>query len=387
MASTVKVQSGVAAGFITLVVAMGIGRFLYTPLLPLMMTEYGFRTDQAGLLASLNYVGYLAGAFSAGPLCHRFREFPVLAAGLLLSCVTSAATGVFPGFTWVAAARLIAGTASAIAFVAASGMVLLLIAHSGRENLAGLYYGGVGFGIAVTGLTAVPVARTVGTGGAWVVFGLVSVLLSAVVLLLLRRYHELQHAEAPASRAPLPRSPRFTRLVASYGLEGFGYIITGTFMVAAATATVGPAGASGAWVVAGCAALPSAFLWSTAARRWGRLKPLVVAYFLQAAGIVLPSALPGVAPLVLGALLYGGTFMGIVTLALSEGASFAPAARARIVGFMTGVYGVGQIVGPAVAGHFSARTGSYHMAVLIAAAAVVTAGAVLLPDALGARQK
>ncbi len=387
MASTVKVENGVAAGFITLVVAMGIGRFLYTPLLPLMMTEYGFRPDQAGLLASLNYVGYLAGAFAAGPLCHRFREFPVLAAGLLLSCAATAATGVFQGFTWIAAARLLAGTASAFAFVAVSGMVLLLIAHNGRENLAGLYYGGVGFGIALTGLAAVPVARAVGTGGAWVAFSLVSALLSAVVLLLLRRYHEPQPAGAPAVKAPLPRNSRFARLVASYGLEGFGYIITGTFMVAAATATVGPAGASGAWVVAGCAALPSAFLWSVAARRWGRLKPLVVAYFLQAAGIVLPSAIPGVAPLVVGAILFGGTFMGIVTLALSEGASFAPAARARIVGFMTGVYGIGQIVGPAVAGHFSARTGSYHIAVFIAAAVVVAAGAVLLPDALGARQE
>ncbi len=387
MASTVKVENGVAAGFVTLVVAMGIGRFLYTPLLPLMMSEYGFRTDQAGLLASLNFVGYLAGAFSAGPLCHRFREFPVLAAGLLLSCATTAATGVFTGFPWVAAARFLAGMASALAFVAVSGMVLLLIAHNGRENLAGLYYGGVGFGIAMTGLAAVPVARTVGAGGAWVVFALMSIILSAVVLYLLRRYHEPQPAGAPAVKAPLPRNPRFARLVASYGLEGFGYIITGTFMVAAATATIGPAGASGAWVVAGCAALPSAFLWSTAARRWGRLKPLVVAYFLQAAGIVLPSALSGVAPLIIGALLYGGTFMGIVTLALSEGASFAPAARARIVGFMTGVYGIGQIVGPALAGHFSARTGSYQIAVFIAAAAVVAAGVILVPDALGTRQE
>ena len=82
MDSPPRVGGGVTEGFITLMVAMGIGRFLYTPLLPLMVTEYGLRTEQAGLLTSLNYVGYLAGAFAAGPLCHRFREYRVLAAGL-----------------------------------------------------------------------------------------------------------------------------------------------------------------------------------------------------------------------------------------------------------------------------------------------------------------
>lgn len=384
--SKTSVGSGVAAGFITLMVAMGIGRFLYTPLLPLMLTEYGLRTEQAGLLASLNYVGYLVGAFAAGPLCHRFREFRVLAAGLVLSCATTAATGSFTDFAWVSAARLLAGTASALAFVAVSGLVLLIIASDGRENLAGLYYGGVGGGIVLTGLAALPTARVWGAAGAWIAFGLVSAALSAVVLVLLQRHDEPRHSAATV-KAALPRNPRFARLVIAYGLEGFGYIITGTFMVTAANATVGPSGAHLAWVVAGCAALPSAFLWSTAARRWGRLKPLVVAFFLQGAGIVLPALLPGAAALIAGALLFGATFMGIVTLALSDGASFAPAARARIVGLMTGIYGIGQILGPALAGYFSARTGNYQMALSIAAAVVVTAGALLIPDAFACKHE
>lgn len=384
-ASTVRVERGVTAGFITLVVAMGIGRFLYTPLLPIMMTEYGFGAEQAGLLASLNYVGYLVGAFSAGPLCHRFRELPVLTTGLLLSCATTAATGLFTNFALLATIRLIAGTASAFAFVAVSGLVLLLIAHDGRENLAGLYYGGVGGGIAITGLVAAPIARTIGAGRTWIVFAIVSTMLATAVSLMLRGSDNPQHVERPAVKAPLPWGPRFFRLIVSYGLEGFGYIITGTFMVAAANAAVGQAGACAAWVVVGCAALPSAFLWSIAARRWGRLKPLVVAYFLQASGVVLPSVVPGVTALLIGALLFGGTFMGVVTLALSEGASFAPSARARIVGFMTGVYGIGQIAGPAVAGYFAARTGAYNVAAFIASAALVAAGAVLVSGAIEAK--
>jgi MFS family permease len=380
---TTRAGYGVAAGFITLVVAMGIGRFLYTPLLPLMMAEYGFDTGQAGLLASLNYVGYLLGAFAAGPLCCRFRELPMLAAGLFLSCATTAATGLFTTFAWLAAARFLAGTASALSFVSVSGLVLMIIAHDGRDNLTGLYYGGVGCGIAITGLVAPPVALALGPGGTWLAFAAASTLLSGLVLLLLRGNDEPPHTALPKTKRLPPWNPRFTRLVIAYGLEGFGYIITGTFMVAAANASVGPRGAGVAWVITGCAALPSAFLWSTAARRWGRLKPLVAAFFLQAAGIVLPSVVPGAAALVVGALLFGGTFMGIVTLALSEGASFAPSARARIVGLMTGIYGIGQIAGPAVAGYCSARTGTFHLAIGIASTTLVLAGALLAPDAFG----
>lgn len=376
-----RVGAVVAAGFITMMVAMGIGRFLYTPLLPLMLGEYGLRTEQAGLLASLNYIGYLVGAFAAGPLCHRFREYRVLAAGLLLSSIATAATGLFTGFALVSAARLLAGTASALAFVAASGLVLLVIARAGRESLAGLYYGGVGAGIVITGLAAQVVAATVGASGTWIAFALVSAVLSVLVLLVLRRHDEARDVDLSGIKTPLPWNPRFIRLVMAYGLEGFGYIITGTFMVAAAKATVGATGANLAWVVAGCAALPSAFFWSTLARRWGRLKPLVAAFFLQGAGIILPSVVPGAAAVVIGALLFGATFLGIVTLALSDGASYAPAARSRIIAFMTGVYGVGQIVGPALAGYLSARTGSYHLALGIAAGAVVAAGVLLISDA------
>ena len=383
---TAGVGSALAAGFITLMVAMGFGRFLYTPLLPLMQTEYGFRTEQAGLLASLNYVGYLAGAFTAGPLCHKLGEFRVLAAGLLLLCLTTGATGIFTDFTAVGATRLLAGTASALAFVSVSGLVLLMIARDGREHLAGIYYGGVGGGIIFTGAAALPVASTVGVGGTWLAFAMFSVVLAGTALLLLRGHAEPPHFESTPTKPPLPFHPPFFRLVIAYGLEGFGYIITGTFMVAAATVTVGPAGGNVAWMAAGCAALPSAFLWSTAARKWGRMKPLLVAFFLQAAGIALPAIVPGTNALIVGAVLFGGTFMGIVTLSLSEGASYAPAARARTVGFMTGIYGIGQIAGPALAGYFSARTGTYELALYVASAAVMAAGAILIPDIFTSRK-
>ena len=376
-----SLTGGVIAGFLTLFVAMGIGRFLYTPLLPLMVHEYALSPRDAGLIASLNYVGYLIGAFTAGPLCRTFREYPVLVVGLLLSALTTASTGLFQSFPPLAISRALAGVASGLAFVSASGMVLTTIVRHHREPLTGLYYGGVGGGIVVTGLAAFPVARYIGASGTWQLFSLISILCGLIILILMRAHQIPSQADA-RSQTPLPRDRRFWRVVVAYGLEGFGYIITGTFMVAAATNSIGPERAHLIWVVAGAAAIPSALFWSTTAHRVGRTRALVAALVLQSIGIVLPAVGNQLPILVLGSLLFGSTFMGIVTLALSEGASFAPQSRSSIIALMTGIYGFGQILGPTLASLLASYSGSYTSALVIASAAIAVAALHLLPDAL-----
>ncbi|KIH76559.1 Cyanate permease [Geoalkalibacter ferrihydriticus] len=370
-------------GFLVLLIAMGIGRFAYTPLLPPMMTQYAFGADEAGLLASLNYFGYLVGAFVAGALCRLVGEKYLLVAGLVLSVVTTIGTGLTLSFPVVGALRLMAGLASAFCFVAASGAVLNALAREGRDGLAGLFYGGVGFGIVLAGLLAVPLVEHFNASGAWIALGLLSLLLLWPARGLLSASARSGGQER-AVKAPLPRGGRFYRLVAAYGLQGFGYIITGTFLVAAAGTVFDAAGAAGVWIVAGCAAVPSAFLWSQAARRYGALRSLIAAYLLQALGIALPVFFAHPAGVVVGALLFGGTFMGIVGMALSAGGNLLPSGRARVIGLMTGIYGIGQIVGPALAGFMAARTGSFDASLLVAAAAVCAGGLLLLPDALRA---
>lgn len=376
-----SLTGGLFAGFLTLFVAMGIGRFLYTPLLPLMVTEYAITPRDAGLIASLNYVGYLIGAFSAGPLCRHFREYPILAVGIIVSSITTATTGLYHGLTPVALSRAIAGIASGLAFVSASGMVLTTIVRHHREPLTGLYYGGVGGGIVVTGLAAYPIAQSIGADGTWQVFSLVSILCGMIILVLMRS-HRIPQQGPVRSKAPLPHDRRFWRLVVAYGLEGFGYIITGTFMVAAATSSIGSKQAHLIWVIAGFAAIPSALFWSKTAHRVGRTKALVAALFLQSIGILLPALGTHLVILVCGSLLFGSTFMGIVTLSLSEGASFAPEARSSIIALMTGIYGFGQILGPTLASMLASYSGNYTLALYIAAAAIAIAALHLLPDAM-----
>lgn len=383
MTEKFDIKTMLAAGFLVLLVAMGIGRFAYTPLLPPMMNEYGFGADEAGLLASVNYLGYLVGAFVAAALCRAMGEMRLLMLGLSLSVLTTAGTGFSHYYPLVALFRTLAGLASGFCFVAISGMVLSALARQGRDNLAGLFYAGVGSGIVLAGLLAVPLVDYFGAAGAWMVLGLLSALLSFFAHRLLHGGRRQTLSNQTSVPAPLPRSGRFLRLTAAYGLEGFGYIITGTFLVAAARTTFDSAGAAGVWIVAGCAAIPSALLWSLAARRYGTLQPLVAAYVLQAIGIVLPVFFPQPAGVFIGAILFGGTFMGIVGLALASGGAMLPSARGRVIGLMTGVYGIGQIIGPSVAGVIAARTGSFDLSLMIAAAAVSAGALLLVPDALG----
>jgi hypothetical protein len=107
----------------------------------------------------------------------------------------------------------------------------------------------------IRGLLAVPLTDHFGAAGAWILLGLLSLLLVWPVRRLLQRGLAGQLGTSAAGKPELPRQWRFYRLIAAYGLEGFGYIITGTFLVAAARSTFGPSGAAAAWILAGLAAI------------------------------------------------------------------------------------------------------------------------------------
>ena len=142
-----------------------------------------------------------------------------------------------------------------------------------------------------------------------------------------------------------PAGPRrwFLVLLACYSLEGVGYIIAGTFLVAAIGQTSPGWLGNGAWLLVGLAAAPSAALWAMASARWSRPALLVVALLVQAGGIALPALIGGVGPALIGAVSFGGTFIGVSTIALAAGRELAfPGA----VAVLTAGYSVGQIVGP-----------------------------------------
>ncbi|MDN3055203.1 YbfB/YjiJ family MFS transporter [Streptomyces sp. SRF1] len=356
----------VAQAAAALAVGQGIGRFVYTPILPLMHTQAGLSSAQGANLATANFIGYLAGALAgiAVPAVVRSAaalrgSFVVLVATLALMPVTH------EGTVWFLL-RLVAGATSALTFViAVSAMLSGLRAHA--HHLVGWAFGGVGAGIALSGLLVVAVQAASTWQAAWWTCAALAALLAAVAWPLAPQ-PEPRTAEA-AGQTERPRTHRwFLALLASYTFEGIGYIIAGTFLVAAIQQGVKGWLGSGAWIVVGLAALPSCALWTRLARRWSRPALLLTSLTIQAVGIALPALLGGAAPALVSAVLFGATFMGVSTIALSIGAHLQVP---RAVALLTAGYSIGQILGPLLAAPL--LTHGYHQALLLGSALVVAA--------------
>lgn len=358
-------------GFCACAVSLGLGRFAYTPILPLM----GIDTESAGWLAASNNLGYLVGAVWASWAKTESERRRLLDFGLALVALSLAAMALTRDMTAWTLVRLAAGIGSALVFVLGSALVVPRLALLGHAKLSGLHFGGVGLGIVASGSAIAGIGALAGDTGAWWAAGAICAALSATSLVCLRHLGK-PHAgptPPPAPAVPFPLG----LLAAAYFCAGFGYIITGTFLVVVVRATPGLAAwANWAWVVVGLAAIPSAAAWGWVAEHKGYAPALGAAHILMAAGTGLLALSGHPAAVFVAAMLYGGTFLGIAGMAVAFGRAITPDHPARTMGVLTAVFSVGQIIGPVVAAKL-AETGGWTPALLIAAA-VTLAGTPML---------
>ena len=365
-------------GILALAAAMGIGRFAYTPILPAMQEAEGLDATQAGLLAAANYGGYLVGAILVAVAISGPARSRVLRASAVAVAMTTALMAVTTGLVSWSVVRFLSGLASAGVLVLASGLVLDDLRRQGRASLSGWLFSGVGLGIVTSGVVVRATGGRPGWRGDWLVLAL----LTTVAIYPCWRWLPLARSENPtAARFPAAKPTvmpaALALLFAAYFLEGIGYIVTGTFLVAIVDRTPGLQGiGANVWIVVGLAVIPSAVLWGTLAGRVGYARTLTCAYLAQAVGIVLP-ILGGVGAAFASAVFFGGTFAGITVLTLTLAGSLAPGGSARLIGMLTAVFGVGQMIGPVLAGFIASRAQDFTPA-LIVASAFVFAGGVLM---------
>jgi MFS family permease len=370
-----------AGGFIALAAAQGIGRFVYTPILPFMVAGVGLTKPEAGLIASANFLGYLLGALAAASPRLPGGKRGGFIAGLAGSALTTAAMGLVSSVPAFLALRFLGGLASAFVLVFASALVLERLAAIGRSGLSPLHFAGVGSGIAISALL---IAGLEAAGFGWRVQWLAGGGLTFIALLLTLPL-------VPPAPDPLPLAPhetaasgggdgRMRRLVLAYGLFGFGYVITATFISTIARSSPSLHGLDFlVWLAVGLAAAPSVALWVAIGQRIGNEAAYALANLIEAIGVALSVLDASLAGLVLAALLLGGTMMGITALGLIEVRQLSRGDPRRSLALMTAAFGLGQMIGPSFAGYAYHFTGSFFAPTLAATAALVIAAALVWP--------
>ncbi len=366
------------AGMAGMAAVMGIGRFVYTAILPGMMEELGRTPAEMGLIASANYLGYLVGALAAAGGWAAGRERAILILGLVANCALTLAMGVSDGMTAFLLIRFLGGVTTAIVMVFLAAIVFARLALAGRSDLQALHFGGVGVGIASSSaMIALLIHEGAGWRAGWFGAGALTLVGLALVALLIERLPPGTHTIV--REPPLPRTAPVRLLILAYGLFGLGYIVTATFLIA----IVREGGGSHlfeaiVWLATGLAIIPSIWLWWKVGDRIGLRGAFAAGCLVEAVGVTASVAADDrIGPLV-GGVLLGGTFVAVTALGLHAGRALAPESPRKMLAIMTAAFGLGQIAGPLAAGVLVDWTGDYVLASLAAAAVLILSGVVCL---------
>ena len=358
------------AGLTALAVAMGIGRFAFTPILPMMQEDAGVSIAEGGWLASANYLGYLLGALSV--VAVRIRAARAIRGGLVTIGLATLGMGLQDSFAIWIALRALAGIASAWVLICVSSWCLARLEPVRRPLLDSTVFAGVGAGIALAGATCLAFMRVhASSARVWVVFGVVSLVLSVVIWPVF----------GAADRVPARRPPRRAfawdrdaiRLTVCYGAFGFGYIIPATFLpVMARQAIKDPAVFGLSWPMFGAAAVASTLLTTVVRRLVTNRRVWIASHLVMALGVALPVIWPGIVATMLAALCVGGTFMVITMVGMQEAREVAGARATGLMAAMTSAFALGQIAGPISVSFIHGAGGDFSAALLVACVALVT---------------
>jgi len=377
------------AGLLSLAVAMGIGRFAFTPLLPMMLSDGVIDLAAGTWLATANYLGYWVGALACtlqpwlwarlrverAPRHTAVVRFGLVTTVLLTLVMVTPAAAAWP--LW----RFLAGVASALVFVYTAGWCLSRLTTLGAPALAGLIFVGPGLGIAVSGLAAsAMVAGGWSAAAGWLAFGALAALLTALAWPHLQG--QVQAPAAAATAAPLASNGVLAVFTLVYGLAGLGYIVTATFLpVIARQALPGSVWLDLFWPLFGLAVALGALITVRLPVHWDRRRLLIACYAMQAVGVLLSVAWPSLAGFALGSLLLGLPFTAITLFVMQEARRLMPRGASAFIGALTSAYALGQILGPPLVAVLLAHSGSaaqgFTLSLQVATAALL-AGAALL---------
>ncbi|WP_352259801.1 YbfB/YjiJ family MFS transporter [Psychrobacter sp. TB55-MNA-CIBAN-0194] len=366
------------AGICSLIVTVGVARFSYSLLLPVMQEGAGLTELGGGWLASTNFMGYMFGVLIAASMHNLNYKYNLHRVYLVLSVVTSVAMVLTTDITTWAILRFLAGVCASGGFIIASGLILKWLVKNNHRAELGIHFAGAGLSIVITSLLFEAMQSiSADWQQQWLALSVLAIVFAVPAWLWMP--HPSTDSKNQEVIEDNPPSKTFKSLMMlAYFCAGYGYAVSSTFIVDIVESTKGLQGQGGfVFLLIGLAATPAVLVWDRIARRFGYLRTLIAAYLLQIIGIILPAFNDSLPTVIISAVLFGGTFIACVSLVLTMAGKFFPSDPAKFMGTMTLSYGAAQIIAPICTGYIVKIYGSYDPGLYLSAA-VVTMGTLLL---------
>ncbi|MBN3860293.1 YbfB/YjiJ family MFS transporter [Neisseriaceae bacterium PsAf] len=257
----------------SLILAMGIGRFVYTPILPIMQAGTHMSSATAAYIATANYIGYLIGSMLATyyPKISQQNTLRISAMGLVISELAMMATS-FASIWFIL--RLFAGVFSALIFICAAKMLVL---YPKKIN-SGIVYSGVGLGIFISGIMILIAKGYTNWQGLWFLSALLSMPFLILSWSLPLNNKIPQSTQSSTHSSTNVFNLMWTLLLITYFLEGNRYIIEGTFIVATIK-DINSNIADYVWILVGLAAAPSTLIWNYFNQKYSTILLIIIAFF------------------------------------------------------------------------------------------------------------
>lgn len=367
------------AGIISLFIGVGVARFSFTSLLPSMLSTDALSLTFAGVLASMNYAGYLAGSIFAIFIKDINTKIKYFRLGVILCVLSTVVMGITTNEVFWLLGRVIAGFGSAMLLVVGAAIVMTKLNFEDKTKAMGIYFSGIGIALVSSDIISRYVLSFSSWENSWIVLTFCALFLAFYPLYILSFDKEIsqKNEKHPFNKALF--SPFVLVLIVAYFTEGVGFVIQGTFLPTILKSIEGlETVASLSWLLVGLAGIPSSLIWMRLAHKYGSINIIIIAMSLQIIGILIPTLTTNMYLNLFCGILYGGTFVGLVALFMNLGGKLAGKNPVMLMGALTTAYGIGQVTAPLYAVSLTNLTGNYNYALYLTAIIVLFGVIILL---------
>lgn len=364
MNKTNNVAILILTGIAALTIAVGIGRFSYTPILPYMISELNLTTTEAGLIASSNYLGYLLGS-----LIPIFPQFPknirsIFIYSIFISIISLFAMGLTNIFEVFILIRFIHGIFSAFVLILGTSLIVSQVQKKGKIFLGTAHFSGVGLGMALSAIVVSYLGFLNFTWDElWFSIGILAIMLSFQII----KFTPIQKAEVKYNlKSKNKTSLGFSLITISYGLYGFGYVAFGTFISTMSRLTPGLEKTEPfVWFVVGVTGIPSVFFWNWFGSKIGNDIGLFLANLILGLGVLFSVLINNELGIFISCILFGLSFVPITSMCLLEGQKRFSGSFIVSTAILTFSFSIGQMIGPYLSGLLTDYYNSFFFSMII----------------------